>query len=104
VTKPTKPKKATSNGRPRLILLGRSWCHLCDDLRAELLALPQAPAFDLDVVDVDEFPHLEQRYGNDVPVLLAGSQEICRHRLNRAAVEKYLVSLGISAAPQDQIG
>jgi hypothetical protein len=73
-------------------------------MRAGLLALAQAPAFDLEVVDVDDFPQLERQYGDDVPVLLAGSHEICRHRLDRAAVEKYLVSLGISAAPQGQIG
>ncbi len=93
-------------------MLSRGWCHLCDDMRAALALLGAGAVFDLDIVDVDAFPDLEQRYGEDVPVLMAGEQELCRHRLNPAALAVYLASQssfqGDSshgfAAPQGQIG
>jgi hypothetical protein len=39
-------------------------------------------------IDVDADPRLEQMYGEDVPVLLKGGVEVCRHRLSPEAIEK----------------
>ena len=73
-----------------LTLLSRTYCHLCDEMEAQLRALIGSSP--LEVVDVDAPEHagLEARYGDAVPVLFAGSpdagRELCRYRLDRAAV------------------
>ena len=41
-------------------------------------------------VDVDADPALEARYGWDVPVLLAGEEVLCRHRIDPPAVTAWL--------------
>ena len=76
-----------------LRLLGRRYCHLCDDMLAELSRLRQVHAFELEIVDVDLFPELEARYGDLVPVLLAGEMELCHYHFDEQAVRAYL-SLG----------
>ena len=82
----------TSDGLPRLTLLGRASCHLCDDMRNALAPLAAMRPFELEIVDVDGDPELELRYGDDIPVLLAGSTELCRHRLDAARVAEYLAN------------
>jgi thiol-disulfide isomerase/thioredoxin len=82
----------TSEARPRLTLLGRTWCHLCDDMRAALAPLAAQYPFELEVIDVDGDAQLERRYGEDVPVLLAGETELCRHRLDAARVAEFLAN------------
>ena len=78
--------------RPRLTLLSRSWCHLCDDMRLALEPMAKLHAFDLQIVDIDGDSALESRYGEDIPVLLAGEYEICRHRFDAARVTAYLTN------------
>jgi thiol-disulfide isomerase/thioredoxin len=89
--------------RVRLTLLSRSWCHLCDDMRQALAPLAAEYAFDLQVIDVDSDPKLERRYGEDIPVLLAGERELCRHRLDAGLVAAYLAGQAQTPAPQGQI-
>ena len=50
--------------------------------------------FDLALVDVDDSEDLRARYGDDVPVLVHGERELCRHVLNPALVTDYLVKIG----------
>jgi hypothetical protein len=84
----------TNRPLPRLTLLGRAWCHLCDDMRNALRPLAAKQPFELEVVDIDGEPELERRYGEDIPVLLAGDTELCRHRLDAARVAEYLANTG----------
>ena len=73
-----------------LTLLTRAYCHLCDEMEAQLR--PLLGATPLAVIDVDapENRDLESRYADAVPVLFAGEpaagRELCRLRLDRARV------------------
>ncbi|MCE2989609.1 MAG: glutaredoxin family protein [Burkholderiales bacterium] len=75
----------------QLTLIGRSYCHLCDDLRAALVAAAQADGvvIELSEIDVDERPELEEEYGMLVPVLLRGGLpdgvEICHYHFDPSA-------------------
>jgi glutaredoxin-like protein DUF836 len=60
---------------------------------AGLHALQARVSFDFEVVDVDSDVRLEERYGNDVPVLMHGERELCRHRLTSALLTDYLVKI-----------
>lgn len=50
--------------------------------------------FAITIVDVDSDDALEARYGEDVPLVLHGSHELCRHRLDPALVTDYLTKIG----------
>jgi hypothetical protein len=66
-------------------LYGRSGCHLCEEMAAELRAL----GISFDEIDVDSDVELRVRYGRDVPVLTdASGNLICRHRLDSGAIGK----------------
>ena len=81
---------ATAGIRPQLTIYSRTDCHLCDDMISGLHELQARFRFDLEVIDVDRHPALETRYGEDVPVLVHGGRELCRHRLNIAFITDYL--------------
>ncbi len=76
-----------------LTLLSRDYCHLCDDMLAALRTLQSARGFRLEVVDIDAHPPLEHRYGELVPVLLAGERQICHYFLDPAALDAALADL-----------
>ena len=79
--------------RPTLTVLSRVYCHLCDDLIAQLEVFQQRYDFDIEVVDVDRHPDLEQKWGDKVPVLLDGEREICHYFLDVQAVDARLARM-----------
>jgi hypothetical protein len=66
----------------RLLLLYRSYCHLCDEMRDQLHALGVAP----EIVDVDADEALVALWDEKVPVLLLRGVELCHYRLNESAL------------------
>ena len=58
---------------------------------AQLEAIEKS--FELRVVDVDSDPALEEKYGQWVPVLKAGDEEICHYFLDRTALDAYLAKI-----------
>ncbi|WP_233882301.1 glutaredoxin family protein [Paraburkholderia flagellata] len=78
----------------RLVLYGRAWCHLCEEMRVALEPLAVAAGARLDVVDVDSDPTLQARYDELVPVLLCDGVELCHYHLDEARVR---ATLGLGA-------
>ncbi|MDQ2962081.1 MAG: glutaredoxin family protein [Pseudomonadota bacterium] len=70
----------------RLTLLTRAYCHLCEEMRAEVAPLAAAAAVPVDEIDVDGDPALAARWGDRVPVLLAGERELFHYRVDRAVL------------------
>jgi hypothetical protein len=77
----------------RLTLLTRADCHLCDEMRAEIAPLAAAAAVPIDEIDVDSDAGLAARWGDSVPVLLAGERELFHYRADRAALTAYLADV-----------
>jgi Glutaredoxin-like domain (DUF836) len=77
---------------PALTLLVRAYCHLCEEMRAELLALVDVDQgrVALTEIDVDGDPVLAARWGDLVPVLLLGERELCHYQLDSARVAQAL--------------
>ena len=67
-------------------LLVRADCHLCEDATALLSEI----GADFLSVDVDADPELRARYGDAVPVLLAGEREIARAPLDGETLRRVL--------------
>ena len=78
---------------PRLELLTRAGCHLCD-VAAETLARIGAEAGLVPVaVDVDADPDLQAEYGDRVPVVLVDGRE---HSYFTVDVPRLRADLGLS--------
>jgi predicted thioredoxin/glutaredoxin len=76
---------------PRLTVVHRHDCELCDEMLTELHALGRTTELPpIDVVDVDSDPVLLRRHGLDVPVLLLDGSVVCRHRLDAAELKRLL--------------
>lgn len=73
-----------------LLLYVRPGCHLCDDMRAGLLAIQDKLGFRLREVDVDSDAELARRYGPLVPVLELDGAEICHYFLDAEALSDRL--------------
>jgi glutaredoxin len=65
-----------------LLLLSRSYCHLCDDM---LVAL-QAEGFTPTVIDVDANEAYLAQWDEKVPVLLLNGHYICHYHLDVGAL------------------
>jgi hypothetical protein len=76
---------------PRLTLVQRRDCALCEEMLAQLEALGRTVALPpIDLLDVDSDPLLRRRHGLDVPVLLLDGAVVCRHRLDRHELARLL--------------
>ncbi len=80
-------------------LYSRSWCHLCEDLLAALLAMQtEEVRFAVEVLDVDADDALVARFDELVPVLYGdlAQAELCHYFLDPAAVRAYAASRSVS--------
>ena len=73
----------------QLILYVRRECHLCAEMRRELMALATRLRFSVELVDIDD-AGLAARYGHKVPVLVGGDEEICHYFLDEPQLAEYL--------------
>jgi hypothetical protein len=62
-------------------------------MEVALEALQGELAFDVETVDVDSDPALDERFGELVPVLMAGEHKLCHYFLDVPAVRAYLTEI-----------
>lgn len=74
----------------RFVMYSRVGCGLCEEMLAQLAALPAARAVPVDVVDVDADPATQVRYGHKIPVLLFAQELVCHGHLDPDEVHKAL--------------
>ena len=78
----------------KLTLLSRTYCHLCHDMEEALVPIAAEFGVEVEVLDVDADPALEERWGELVPVLLDGELELCHYFLDTPKVRDYLGQIG----------
>jgi glutaredoxin len=76
--------------RPKLTVISRAYCHLCEEMMTTLRQFQGRYDFEIEVVDVDRDPKLEEKWGDKVPVLLDGERELCHYYLDLEAVDARL--------------
>lgn len=79
-----------SENRLALTLMFREYCSLCHKMRDALLPYQAEYGFDLEIIDVDSDPQLEEQYNELVPVLLHGGTEICHWFLDENKLRTFL--------------
>ena len=73
-----------------LTLYTRAGCHLCEEMKAELVPVLREFGARLAEVDVDGDEELRAMYGNDVPVLFLGARKVAKHRLEAGQMRRQL--------------
>jgi len=75
---------------PRVTLYSRRDCCLCDEMKAVIKAVAAKIAIDLDEVDVDSSPQLQEQFGSKVPILFIDGRKAFKYRLTAADLAKRL--------------
>jgi glutaredoxin len=76
---------------PRVTLLSRPGCHLCDDARALVQdVLTAHPGIVFEERSIVGDPELEDRYAEEIPVVLIDDRVHTIWRVDRARFEKAL--------------
>lgn len=76
-----------------LTLLTRAGCHLCDTMKTVVTRVHRQYPIALNEIDISGQPDLEQKFGNDIPVLLSGDRIIARHRISTSQLVSALCLL-----------
>ena len=77
-------------GPPRLQLLTRVGCHLCETARTVVERVRGEHAFELEEVDVSIDPLLNARYGERMPVLELDGEELFEFFVQEASLRERL--------------
>lgn len=72
-----------------LTLYVRAHCHLCEDMQMALIPWQERLGFELHTVDIDSDAALMERFNTQVPVLMAGDEEICHYFFDEKALTSY---------------
>ena len=71
--------------RAQVTLYSKPGCHLCEEMKSEIVRADCAAAYDLQEVNIETDAELLTRYRFEIPVLLIDGVEMFRHRLTAAA-------------------
>lgn len=83
---------STAGLPPRVRLLTRTGCHLCDDAREALVPLCAARGVGLEEVDVDADPELAREYSDYVPVVFVDGAVVGWLQVDEQAVAAALTA------------
>ncbi|MDO4433613.1 MAG: glutaredoxin family protein [Alysiella sp.] len=77
----------------KLTVMFRPYCGLCHQMLDALRPFQAVYGFEVEIVEIDDFPELEQKYNELVPVLLHGDTEICHWHLDEVALRQHLIQV-----------
>lgn len=75
---------------PRVLLVGRPGCHLCDDARAVIEAVCSELGEAWAEASIDDDPALHDRYWLTIPVTLVDGREVGSYRVDPGALRAAL--------------
>ncbi len=73
----------------RFTVYGHSYCSLCGVMLEALSPLQKELGFVVQWVDIEGDQALETRFGERVPVLMKGEDEVCHYRLDETALREH---------------
>lgn len=94
------PDTGDAGAGPALTLVVRSWCSLCDTMRAALAPVAARHGARVVEADLDAHPEWEERFGERVPLLLAGGapdgEPLAELRLDAPSLEAWLAAHAVA--------
>ncbi len=79
--------------KARVVLYTKHGCHLCDEMKAQMIASHCDELYTLEEVDIEKDAKLFARYRYEIPVLCINGVEAFRHRLSAEEFRAYVSSL-----------
>lgn len=79
---------------PRITLVGRAGCHLCDEAREVVRDVAGEVGVDWVEVSVDDDPELLRRYAEEVPVVLVDGRRHAYWHVDRGRLAAALAPSG----------
>ena len=73
-----------------LTLYGKPGCHLCHEARAEIERVRAERPFDLEEIDVSLDPGLQREYGERIPVVAIGGEDVLELRVRAEELRRLL--------------
>ena len=73
-----------------LTLYGKPGCHLCREARAEIERVRAERPFDLEEIDVSLDPGLQREYGERIPVVAIGGEDVLELRVRAEELRRLL--------------
>jgi glutaredoxin len=74
----------------QLTLYSRRDCCLCEEMKAVIRQVASGVGLQVEEIDVDTSPELQELYGNEVPVLFIDDRKAFKYRVTRKELEKKL--------------
>jgi glutaredoxin len=76
--------------KAELLLYTRKDCCLCEEMKSTLSRVAGRVPFVLEEIDVDTSPALQEKYGNEVPLLFINGRKAFKYRLTAKELEQRL--------------
>jgi glutaredoxin len=76
------------------IVYSKPECSLCDEMTLALSELLGERGKHVRVIDISADPELQRLYGQKIPALVIDGELVCKYRLQRERVERYLADSG----------
>jgi glutaredoxin len=74
----------------KLTLYSRQDCCLCDEMKAIIREVALKIPVELEVIDVDGSAELQEKFGNEVPVLFVDGWKAFKYRVTKDDLEKQM--------------
>ena len=68
----------------------RPGCCLCEDMKAVLAEVELDPPFDLEEIDISTQAELEERFGQEIPVLFVNGRKAFKYRVTSRELHRRL--------------
>ena len=81
------------NGRAKVILYSKPGCHLCEEMKAEIVRANCVDLYQIEEINIESEDALFERYRHEIPVLTINGVEAFRHRLTSEEFRDYLSGL-----------
>ena len=76
----------------RVEIYSRPGCHLCDEAKAVIDSVRGRHHLEVHVVNVEDDPQLEARYGTEIPVVFINGKKTFKYRVDAAELERKLTA------------
>jgi glutaredoxin len=75
---------------PKLLFYTRKECDLCEEMKEVIREVASRCPLAIEEMDVDASPDLQDKYGNEVPVLFINGRKAFKYRVTARELERRL--------------
>ncbi|MBI3784942.1 MAG: glutaredoxin family protein [Deltaproteobacteria bacterium] len=75
---------------PSFTIYSRPDCHLCDEMQSVVAPVAAQLGATLEMIDINDSPELEQRFGLEVPVLFVNGRKAAKYRVTARELQRHL--------------